>query len=336
MISIKEQLPDNDALLQKLDTVLRGNLPDFLSATQDSREKVKGNFKFAVIAVAFLLAIFIFLFVSGVNVNDGWVSRVVLVLALAWTVVFLVSGRAWFTNTKLLAQEMNMALVPIFSHTFDRPFLYTNNQDNEDKVLALLRDSSLITTKYITVHSDDSYYAFGELPIEFHELSVLSKVQTGGNNNQSKPVEIFRGLLVVAELPKNHAAETYISTDGDRTGFAHRGFWSDVLEIGDVKETVLEWNDFENKLHVASSDATAAREILTPDFMTDVYEWWNEHKLNMRIAFKNNRLYLLMPETTIHIASSTTSSKMSVIKRYATSLVRPMWRSLRLVEDVSN
>lgn len=336
MVSIKEQLPNIEALIQKLDTVLKGNLPDFLSSTEDSREKVKGNFRFAMVAVLFLLAIFVFLFISGVQANGSGVNKIVLILALAWTTVFLVSGRAWFTNTKLLAREMNMALVPIFSHTFGRSFLYTNNEENKSKVLSLLEESSLITTSNVSIQSDDSYLVFGDFPVEFHELTVHTKPQTGANNEQSGPVELFKGLLVVAELPKTHDSETYISTDGDRVGFAHRTFWSDLLEIGEVKETVLEWNDFEDKLHVASNDPTAAREILTPDFMSDLYDWWNEHKLNMRIAFKGNQLYLLMPESTIHIASSTTSSRLSVIKKYAVSLVRPMWRSFMLIEDVSH
>jgi hypothetical protein len=267
--------------------------------------------------------------------NSGWSGQVIFILALSWTTVLLISGRAWFSNTQLLAREMNMSMVPIFSHMFNRQFLYTNNQDNEATVLMLLEDSSLITTNGITIHSDDSYYAYGEVPIEFHELSVVAKEGETANNAQRSEIELFKGLLVVATLPRSHSAETYISTDGDRTGFAHRGFWSDLLETGTVKETILESNDFEETLHVATSDPVAAREILTPNLMAGVYDWWNEHKLNMRIAFKSNKLYLLMPESTIHIATTTTSSKAAVIKRYAVSLVRPMWRSLILVDDVT-
>lgn len=336
MTSLKEQLPDHDALLQKLGTVLTGELPKFLSSTQDRRAKVKGNFRFALVSVLFLLSVFIFLFLSGVQMSEGWLGKIVVILAISWTTVFLVSGRAWFTNTKLLAREMNMALVPIFSNTFDRQFLYTNNQDNMGTVSDLLKTSSLLTVDNITIQSDDSYYVYGEVPIEFHELSVLGKELSKTKKGQSEKIEHFRGLLVVATFPKKHAAETYISTDGDRAGFAHLSYWSGLLGLGAVQETELEWNDFENALHVASSDPVAAREVLTPDFMADVYDWWNEHKLNMRLAFKGNKMYLLMPESTIHIASTTTSDNLLVIKQYAATLARPMWRSLLLVEDVSH
>ena len=332
MVLVKQHLPDSESLIKKLDETLAGNLPDFLTATQDRREAVKGNFRFALAAVLFILAIFIFLFLTGININDGWFGRFILSLALLWMTVFLVSGRAWFMNTKLLAREMNMSLAPIFSHIFDRQFMYTNNQDNKGQVFNLLQRSSLITTSDIFVQSDDSYYVYGERPIEFHELVVTVKTR---DNQSATEVELFKGLLVVAKLAKSYEGETYVSTEGDRSGFAHKTFWSDLLGLGDVEETILEWNDFEKDLHIATSDPVAAREILTPEFMSDLHAWWNEHKLNIRIAFKGDQIFILMPEATIHIASSTTSAKLSIIKRYAVSLVRPMWRSMMLVEDVS-
>ena len=168
--------------------------------------------------------------------------------------------------------------------------------------------------------------------VTVRELIVKQWQQSGKNRTL---VEIFKGVLVVANLPKTHSASTYVSTENDKSGFAHKTFWSDLFSLNKVEETELEWNDFENDLHVASDDPSAAREILTPDFMLDLHDWWLEHKLNMRIAFRGDKMYMLLPESSVRISSTTLSKKPDNIKKYAWSIVRPIWRSLMLLEDIT-
>lgn len=328
---VKEKLPDRVALEARLDEVLKSDLTDFLQTTHARRQEVIGSIKFIVMSVVFLLAVFWFLFLIEARL-DSLFGKVILMFSLLWAVVLLVSGRSFFVNSQLLAREMNMALVPILTNTLDRMLMYTHTEERALSAEETLQRSKLITMGHLTVQADDVYEVYGDRQLMVHELSVWQR-RIASNKRQTDQ-EVFRGVLVTATLERSHNAETYISTEGDRMGFAHRGFWADLLERGQVTETVLEWNDFERDLHVASSDHRAAREILTPDFMLDLHSWWQEHKLNMRISFIGDQMYLLLPEETIRIASSTISTKERAIKRYAWAILRPIWRSLMLVEDI--
>ena len=331
---LKQILPTAKALEERIDMVMQDKLSVVLASTKRQRDKTIATFKYIVVSLLFLLATAAFLFFVSLQYGDGWFSGLLMIMALAWGIVLLVSGRSWFSSTKLLAQEMNMALVHVFSDVFGRTFLYTHNADDNSHAKRILEESKLITVDNVTVHADDAYQVFGEQTTEFHEVSVIKKVVDSSKNKKSSEVEIFRGLLVVAELAFTHDAETFVSTDGDRSGFAHLDFWSNLLGHNKVKETTLEWNDFEENLHVATTDPQVARQLLTPEFMLDLHDWWLEHKLNMRISFRGSHCYILMPEATIHISSSTTSTKLAVIKKYAISFARPIWRSLKLIEDV--
>ena len=334
MNKVNSKFQNIDELRAHFDIVLETSLNDFLSATKSRREDAVGSRRFMAVAFSFMVAIIIALYVIQ-DTGNSFVTNFLTGCAMVWLLLVLLAGRSWLKNDKLLAKEMNMALVPTLTNTLDRMLMYTHDTDHREETLKLLRKSELITSPDISIVSDDMYTIYGDKDISLREL-VVTKKRQNGNGKGSHQVRVFKGLFVVTKLDKNHGAGTYISTDGDRIGFAHRTFWSDLTERGDVQETVLEWNDFEKHLHVASSDAVKAREILTPEFMEDLYDWWLEHKLNIRISFKDNYMFILLPESSIKIGTSTTSTRLEPIQRYAWSLVRPMWRSISLVEDVSS
>lgn len=329
---LKQQLPDFSALQKQFESVLQGSFSDFLTSTHVRRTAVLASRNYALFAGVFSIAILFSLhFMQGKFEDLVW--NIFIGCSILWLIIVLLYARRWLTDTRLLAKEMNMALAPIISNTLNRTVVYSSNGDHREETLKLLTDSSLMTVAgAVTVTSDDMFTVYDETALSLRELVVTVERRRGKG---SQTVELFKGAFVVATLPFTHGAETYISTDNDRHGFAHRTFWNDLLSNNVVTETVLEWNDFEDKLHVATTDAVAAREILTPDCMQDVYDWWLEHKLNMRIAVKGNKLYLLLPEPTIKIGYSTSSANLKDIQAYAFSVLRPLWRSLLLVEDVS-
>ena len=329
----KHRLPNLPAVQAKLKSVLESGLTNFLHSTHSRRLEVVGNRRFTILSFFFAIAVIVALFFIR-NSYGALVTNVLVGCAMVWLLLVLLTGRRWVTNDRLLAKEMSMALVPVLTNVFDRLMIYSHDSDNSNAARALLADSELMTIDDVKVVSDDVYTVFGNKEVSFSELLVTKKLEVA-DNTPEKEVELFRGVLVVAGLGRAYRGETYVSTEGDRSGFAHRTFWSDVLENSDVKETVLEWNDFEKDLHVASSDPVETREILNPEFMKDLYEWWLDHKLNVRISFKDDKMYLLLPESSIQMSESTTSTKLSSIERYAWSLARPMWRSLVLVDDVS-
>tara|TARA_B100000508_G_C11464464_1_gene280856 strand:- start:4702 stop:5700 length:999 start_codon:yes stop_codon:yes gene_type:complete len=332
MSTLKEKIPNKEALKKKLDQVLASTITDFLKATHTRREELISARRFVAVAASFAFAITGALYVLS-DTYTNWFGKVMVAVAMGWVLLIIFAGRRWLMNERLLAKEMNMALVPILAEMFGRAFMYTHNEQHGEETKMFLLESKLITLPKLNITSDDMYQVYGGPDLSFRELHVTRDVKRGKHQSTE---QVFKGIFMVADLPKEHPAETYISTEGDRSGFAHRTFWHDVFEFGNIEETELEWNDFEKDLHVASSDGSAARQILTPDFMEDLHEWWLEHKLNIRIAFKGARMYMLLPASSIQIGTSTTSTKPKKIRRFATSLAQPIWRSLRLFEDLAN
>ncbi len=332
MSSLKEKLPDLAALERGFNAVLEAGLDDFIASTHVRREAVLSYRRYLAVSFAFSITTFIAIFFVY-NKYQGWLDNLLLGFAMLWLTVVLLSARRWLTNEKLLTKEINMALAPIIMNTIGKLVVFSSHTDNQKQIKELLADSELITIPNIDVATDDEYVVHDDSKTAFREMVVTQKHKD--KLGRDEHVVIFKGVFVVAELSRVHSAKTFISTEGDRVGFAHRNFWADMLEHTEVKETELEWNDFEDLLHVASSDGSAAREILTANFMQDLYEWWLEHRLNIRISFKGNRFYMLLPEESIKINTSTTSTKPAAIRRYAFSLVRPIWRTMVLLEDVS-
>jgi Protein of unknown function (DUF3137) len=334
MEKIAKELPDLKAVETKFETVLENSLNDFIATTNSRREEVIGSRRYTLVSLIFSITIIFALYVLYSN-GKTQLNNILIGFSMLWLTVVYVSGRSWLTNDRLLAKEINLALVPALTNTLNRMILYVNNQDHRDETKDLLIKSKLITSSDITVISDDMYTLYGDKDVSLRELLVSQKRQNG-NGKGSSQVTIFKGLFVTTKLSKVQTVPTYISTDGDKLGFAHLDFWSALLSNNEVKETTFEWNDFEKNLHVATSDPVAAREILTPDFMLVLHEWWLEHKLNIRIVFKDDFMYMLSPEDTIKIDTSTTSTKLPVIKKYAWSLIRPMWRAINLVENIKS
>ncbi len=333
MKKIAEDFPNLSALESQFELVLQSSLSDFLETTNSRREEVIGSRRYTVVSLLFSVAIIFALYVLYNN-GETTLNNILIGFSMLWLTVVFVSGRRWMTNDKLLAKEINLALVPALTNTLNRMILYINNESHREETLGLLNQSELITSHDITVISDDMYTIFSDKEVSLRELLVTQKYSTNSGKNTEERT-LFKGLFVTTKLTKAHEAETYISTEGDKLGFGHLDFWTSLLSTNEVKETVLEWNDFEKNLHVATSDATAAREILTPEFMAVLNDWWLEHKLNIRISFKGEYMYMLLPETSIKIDTSTTSTKLATIKKYAWSLMRPMWRSLSLIENLA-
>lgn len=333
MTSVKKEFPNLGAVQQRFDAVIHGQFDDFLSSTYTRRQAMLGNRRYMMIAAAFTIAVVVAMLLFQGRYGD-LVEQLLISVMILWLLVVLLSAERWFTNDKLLAKEVNMALAPIVGSTLNRTVVYAYDIAHRAETTQLLQDSELMTTAGIDLISDDVFTVFGDHELSLREL-VVTKSQKG-DKEDSDITQLFKGVFVVATVPKVHKAKTFISTEGDQVGFAHRTFWAGLFEHTAVKETKLEWNDFEAVLHVASTDPVASREILTADLMQDVYDWWQEHKLNMRIAFIGNKLYMLLPEESIKIGTSTRSTEVADISRYAFTVIRPMWRSLVLLEDVTS
>jgi hypothetical protein len=202
-----------------------------------------------------------------------------------------------------------------------------------DTVLALLEHSELITEPRNRVVVDDmvrSSYADRSLFISEVDVKHVT-----GSGKHHKVKKIFHGYFVSYDLPRRLSGKTFVSTEGDKKGFGHQSFWKSMSDKG-VQKTELEWNDFEKKLHVVTSDPTESRYVLTPDFMYDLYNWWEGKKQNIRLAFISNRMYILFPDEKVRIGRTIKKIDSKEIGEYLESVGIPLLHVLHLVEDLEN
>lgn len=331
MIEIKQQIPNEEALKKLVDVVFEKGVIQFVTNTRERREAVRKNrLYFWLLVVVFIFSVVV-LFWSSNHLSQQLNTLVSMyLLALVFGSIIFVSR--WYRELKILAQEINMALVPTITTCFGRLVLYTHDEVHRRETEAMFRESQLITTKVDNIVSDDMYSFFEPYPTTVRELKLdrTDKNEKGEVTTAS----IFHGVLVEVVLPKTLTGTTFLSTESESREFSHSNFWSDLLSQEGIVETQLEWNEFERDFHMATNNPTEALYILTPNFMLDLHSWWSKDKKNIRIVFKGNKMFMLLPDETIKIASTTTSTDPAELKKYALSVLKPLWRTLTLVEDI--
>lgn len=222
-------------------------------------------------------------------------------------------------------------LVPVMSTIMGRTLSHLPDAMHHEETVAHLTASQLFTDRIDTHTTDDCYNVVGKLAGSVRELKATRTEQHGKN---TVTITLFSGLFGIFTLPRTLSGATYISTEGDGSGFAHRSYWSSLTESGEVQETELESNAFERDLHVASSDPVEARYILTPNAMASLHDWWLEHRANIRIAFKGNTLYVALPDTHIVFNDIPTNPTLPDMQQYLSTTLLPLWRIVRLTEEV--
>lgn len=204
--------------------------------------------------------------------------------------------------------------------------------DEKAHVLSLLDHSELITESRNTMIVDDMFsVTIGDRSLFVSELDAKHVTGSGKNRNVK---HIFTGYFVTFDLDTQLEGKTFVSTDGDKNGFGHQSFWKSLTNNAGVKETQLEWNEFESLLHVATTSPSEARYVLPPDFMHDLYEWWKEKKGNIRVSFIQSRMYILFPDKRIRFGRTVARITNKEVAEYLESVSLPLLHVLHLVEDV--
>lgn len=325
-MEIKKLVPTFNKLESRLEDALAAGLSDFIARTKERRITVIRNRRYVVSSVGVLLLSFMALF-WAYGYLSGHTLNLVTMYLLGLCSAVLIFSYEWHKEQKILAQELSLALVPIITSAFGRLTLYTHHDTYRGVTANSLESSGLLPENFDVVRADDMFTFFEPSEIKISEIMVERR-------EQKRNHRVFKGVLAEMTLPRPLSGVTYISTEGDSFGFLHTAFWGGLIEGEEVKETVLEWNQFEKDLHVATNNEVEAREILTPDFMSDLHNWWSEHKENIRIVFRGDKMQILLRDNAVLIGASTTSTKQADLKKYALSVMRPIWRVLTLAEDV--
>lgn len=261
-------------------------------------------------------------------------SEVIVGLILLF-ISFGISG--WIIRRMYLTGvEFNKAFNPLI---FEKAFqilgltgVHTTKESvTEEEIISLLDHSELITQNRNLYEIDDM------IATKFHGRSLfmaeLAVRHTTGSGRRRGDKLLFHGFFAVHDLPRRLEGKTFITTENDKWGFG--GLFRGHRLVGtpqSLRETLLEWNDFENKLHVATTNEVEARYILTPDFMAELYEWWKERGGNIRVSFLENRMYVLLPDRDVRIGISTIGFKEKNLKYYMLTVMRPVWHLKQLMK----
>jgi hypothetical protein len=197
-----------------------------------------------------------------------------------------------------------------------------------EPVIARLTVSELITESFnrTTVEVVCSGTIQGTT-VTVAELDV--KHETGSGKNRTVK-DIFHGYFVECTLKKPLSGKTFVTTEHDKSGFGNISAFSRSAP----RETLLEWNDFEHLLHVATTDEVEARYILTPDLMSDLYDWWHGRSEQIRLSFIGDRLYILYPDDRIRIGETIKELDEPALTEHLLTIARPLLHVVHLVEDV--
>jgi hypothetical protein len=359
-MKLKERIPDDAAL----NTLIEGKSAQM---TQDVRVKVgsleadyikyrrQQRIGFAIITAAFLVPNIVTQFglFSGAGTTSFIIGTISFLACVGFVIKFMFSGAKviklfhsgvdrvlFFKAFELLGVKGELLE---YAETVPKPGtlqakypafagLVGNQLSPEaESTFSSLRDSELITEPFNRKRVDNRFEVYlGSVKLAGSEIDI--KHETGSGKNRSVK-HIFSGYFISCELSRTLEGKTFVSTEGDESGFGHKSFFSG-LNKGGVNETILEWNQFENLLHVATNSEVEARYILTTNFMSDLYTWWQGKKGNIRIAFIGNHMYMLFPDTKIRFDRTIAKINEKEVKEYVTSISLPLLHVLHLAEDV--
>ena len=300
------------------------HLDTFLKATEATR-KVSSHYQ-SVTLSAFFGIVLLVISLYYTNTTDLQFVGIAIFLF-----VFVFAGLKAAKADQAFRDATSRAIMPLVSEILGVEVGHSSGKSEKEAMRTIITDSQLLGEYFNQVETDDVYTLPGALPAVVEEL-FLSQ-QSGSGKNQ-RTAKVFHGSLITVQLPKFLLGETYISTEGEKGRFVHSKFWNRITNTQIINETQLEWNEFERDLHVAASDPVEAREILAPDFMLKLHTWWSEKKENIRIVFKGNQMIMLLPDNEVTLGSISASKNPKYLKRYLTSIVKPLERTINLVAAI--
>lgn len=280
---------------------------------------------------------FIIFTLFGIGYISSSVSLIVTIIFFD-IIIALIAGRAlwrWANVNKEFSQALNPL---VYNKALSLLGIKGEHKNAEvipaTDIYRLLDNSELITESRNTQKVDDVVVS------EFYGRSLLcaelSIKHVTGSGKSRRVKNIFHGIFISYELPRKLEAKTFITTDNDQSGFGGLYWGQGLFQSNKPKETLLEWNDFNNKLHVATTNETEARYILTTDFMQSLYDWWEGRPGRIRLSFIEQRLSVLYPDSNIQIGLTATSLGREDLEKYLLSVVRPLWHIKKLLESSEN
>lgn len=330
MSKLRTQLPDAAAVQARLKDALIQKLSGFVAHTKIRRSRFVRSRLYAIISFCFLVAVTISLFAFSVLYPPP-LQIALFSMLLIWTAGMISFGHRWFENEKLLAREMNMAMIPIIMYTLDRTVIYSHNELHRSSAAQLLEQSKLFALNGFEVVSDDMYSFFNP-SMTVNELKI---VPSSSQSLKQPTVPCFAGMLITATLSRTLSGTTIISTrPTQETNTTHDVFWDTVVTNSSFHDITAAIDSLPAGMHVATSHREEAEAVLSTPFIAELASLAQTNGGNIRVSLRGNMLFVLVPNVSVLIKSSTSSTSQAMVGQYAESIVVPLWQAVRVVEEV--
>jgi len=217
-------------------------------------------------------------------------TRNIFLVAIVFTIIFIGILKLFRLSRRYKNAYKERYKKEIFAALFHEVSFDWSFIEGDTSFVESLFKSSGLYRRYETLKADDVIMAKKDTTkVCMSEISATYTVKT---KDSSYTKIIFQGFFIEIEFEKVFECTTYVLGEAESvslSGYDKKG--------RRIEETELEWNDFEKFLKVESSHPREAREILTPDFMGVLYDWWSNHKKDLRFVFKDNNMCIAIPST---------------------------------------
>ena len=211
-------------------------------------------------AVLLLVSCFVSVFFIGVLPD-----QLALIAFLGWPILLVYSFVRMF---KQFTNAQNK-WIKIQSHFIERWLCEEQGFLKADTLISL--DTSLIVGQITIIK---------EIPIFYNERTFNLVLYTDMHDADPRLQFCW---YTEQKLSQSIDGTTYLVAESD---FSHR-----LFNQLDTRTTLLEWNDFEDMLHVETTDPTEARYLLPPDIMATIYDSWKKHSDYLgRVKFAGDKI----------------------------------------------
>lgn len=100
--------------------------------------------------------------------------------------------------------------------------------------------------------------------------------------------------------------------------------------------TELEWNEFNQEFDVFTCNPREAREVLTPDLISDLFDWNTKKQQAVRISFVEDKFYCLLSYEKMRVHRTVLSLEPQELFEYVLNIASPLWYLMLLTEDISD
>jgi len=348
-MNVKSLIPDKTTLL----TLLNQNHDDFVVQIQntltDSFKKNQKKKLYTRVALAIALGPGVFIFLYTITSGIHLIS-----LLLATCLIFclyILTKKAERINDNF-DHSLNALVFQRILRLFAIEHAFTHKHINtEPKLIAHLYKTKMFkgeiptpifnTVMYSTKAIPQTQIAQLRINREIHKKNhfVISLVtfiiQLFNSKEKIETDTLFHGYFLASKRLKVVTSDIFITTNASRMQLGKRTLIQKILLQKSSEITELEWNQFNLEFDVVTNNPTEAREILTPNFIADLYDWNEKNKQAVAISFTENQFYCLLPYKDMAIHSNIKKLDSKEVRQYVENIAVPIWHLLLLIEDIN-